>query len=372
MRILQISSARHFGGGERHVVDLSNGLAEAGHDVFVAAIPDSPILAELRPGIQQRFFELSPLNPLNFTKAVALRRFVRKHAIEIVHAHMARDYPLAALAVGGDRRPELIITRHVLFPMSKLHRVTRRRVARVIAVSQAVASAIHDQGIFRNGQVNVVRNGIDLAKFHLRSLKHSPDGMRVGILGELTANKGQLEFLRAAELVAAEIENVDFIIAGRDHSDGEYGRQVKKLIAESKSRDRIQLIESPIDVAQFLSDLDVLVSASRSEAFGLTIIEAMAASVPVVASATAGASEIITDNRTGLLVPINDVNAMAAAISLLLKNPEKRRQIGESARHAAIESFSLKRMVSDTVAVYRDVLDNRQSVSDSPARELVG
>src|SRR5690242_15061393 len=211
MRILQISSARHFGGGERHFVDLTNGLAESGHELFVAANPEAPILAELRQQVNQNFFELSPSNALNLAKAISLRRFAREQAIEIVHAHMARDYPLAALAVGWNGGASLVITRHVLFPMSKLHRITQRRVAKVIAVSEAVASVLRRQGIFRHDQINVVPNGIDLAKFRPRLVQHSSGGLRVGILGELTQNKGQIEFVRAAEIVAAEIDNVDFI-----------------------------------------------------------------------------------------------------------------------------------------------------------------
>jgi glycosyltransferase involved in cell wall biosynthesis len=358
MRILQISSARHFGGGERHFVDLTNGLAERGHEIFIAALRDSPLLAEGRPTVTQNFFELSPTNALNLAKAFALRRFVRERGVEIVHAHMARDYPLAALAVGRDSGARLVITRHVLFPMSNAHRITRRRVARVIAVSQAVASVIREQRVFRNDQINVVHNGIDLTKFRPRVAKHLAGRLRVGILGELTPNKGQIEFLRAAEIVAAEIDHVDFIIAGSDHSrDGDYGRQLKTLIEASKFRDRIQLIESRIDVADFLAELDVVVSASRSEAFGLAIVEAMAAGVPVVATATAGSCEIINDNETGHLVPIDDINKMAAAISRLVKNPAARQQISESARQIAIQSFSLERMVSDTEAVYQDALN---------------
>jgi glycosyltransferase involved in cell wall biosynthesis len=357
MRILQLSSAQHFGGGERHFVDLTNGLAERGHEILVAVVRDSPILAERSFGVTQNFFELSATNPVNLTKAFALRRFVREHGVEVVHAHMARDYPLAALAVGGDSGARLIITRHVLFPMSKLHRVTRRRVAKVIAVSQAVASVVREQGIFGNDQITVVHNGIDLAKFRARVINHPGGRLQVGMLGELTPNKGQMEFLRAAEVVAAEIDDVDFIIAGRDHSrDGDYGRQLKALIEASKFRDRFQLIESRIDVPHFLSALDMVVSASRSEAFGLAIVEAMAAGVPVVATATAGACEIISDNETGHVVPINDVDKMAAAILLLVKNPATRQQISESARRSVTQSFSLERMVSDTEAVYREVL----------------
>jgi len=358
MRILQISSARHFGGGERHFVDLTNGLSQRGHEIFVATPPQSPILLELPPKIRENPFKLSASNVANLGKALALRRFVREHDIQIVHAHMAKDYPLAALAAGGATNPRLVLTRHVLFPMSSLHHLTRRRVARVIAVSQSVATSIRTEGIFQDDQITVVPNGIDFARFRASSGLASSGRPRVAMLGELTPNKGQIEFVRAAQSVAAEIDNVEFVIAGRDNSDGEYARRVKELIDEVDLNDRVQIIESTIDVAEVLSTVQVLVSASRSEAFGLVIVEAMAAGVPVVATATDGAREIISNGETGILVTIDDVSELAAAICRLLKNPEEQRRIADNARQMVHERFSLDRMISQTEAVYRDVLQS--------------
>jgi len=357
MRILQISSARHFGGGERHFVDLTNGLSQRGHQIFVATPPRSPILPELPPNIRENSFKLSASNVANLGKALGLRRFVREHDIQIVHAHMAKDYPLAALAAGGATNPRLVLTRHVLFPMSNLHHLTRRRVARVIAVSQSVAASIRTQGIFQDDQIAVVPNGIDLARFQAFSRRDPARKLRVALLGELTPNKGQIEFVRAAQTVAAEIDNVEFVIAGCDNSDGgAYGRELKQLIGRAGLGDRIEVVESRIEVAEFLSRTDLLVSASRSEAFGLVIVEAMAAGVPVVATATDGAREIISNGETGILVAIDDVGELAAAIWRLLKNPEERRRIADNARQMVLERFSLDRMISQTEAVYRDVL----------------
>jgi glycosyltransferase involved in cell wall biosynthesis len=357
MRILQISSARHFGGGERHLVDLTNGLIKGGHDVFAAVVPESPILTEFRQMRAERLFALSASNPLNIAKAFALRLFVRARGIEIVHAHMARDYPVAALAVGRDGGSRLIITRHVLFPMNKLHRITRGRVARVIAVSQSVAATLRAQNIFRDDQISVVLNGIDLARLSSPIDRTLRSRFRVGILGELTSNKGQVEFVRAAEIVARQIDNVEFVIAGKDNSsDGEYGRLVKNTIAVSEFRDRIQLIESKLDVSQFLPTLDLLVSTSRSEAFGLSIVEGMALGVPVVTTATEGAREIITDRETGRLVAIGDVNEMAATVTDLLRNSDERQRLSDNGRQMANQRFTLERMISQTTEVYHEAL----------------
>ncbi|HEX6187318.1 MAG TPA: glycosyltransferase family 4 protein, partial [Pyrinomonadaceae bacterium] len=122
--------------------------------------------------------------------------------------------------------------------------------------------------------------------------------------------------------------------------------------------ERVRVIESKIDVAEFLSQLDVFVSASSSEAFGLAIAEAMAAGVPVVATATDGAREIITDSETGRLVPIGEVDELARRIGELLGDSAERKRLADNARKKAAEDFSLARMIAETEAVYSQVLDS--------------
>src|SRR2546423_1038298 len=165
MRILQLSSARHFGGGERHFVDLTNGLAERGHDLFLAILPDSPLAAQIKTLPRQNVFHLPFAGALNISSAWTLAKYARDHRIEIIHAHMARDYPLAAIAVGRSGDARLIVTRHVLFPLGQIHKLTRRRISRVIAVSEAVAASLREQNIFEDSTIQVVRNGIDLSRF---------------------------------------------------------------------------------------------------------------------------------------------------------------------------------------------------------------
>ena len=356
MRILQLSSARHFGGGERHFVDLTNGLLRNGHEVFVATTPDSPLLPELQDVPTSNILRLPFRKPFDVASAWKLRRFARDRDIEIIHAHMARDYPLASLAAGSVR-PRLVLTRHVLFPMGKLHKLTHRRVARVIAVSEAVATSLREQNIFDETQIAIVRHGIDLERFQSVIRRNESKTLRVGMLGELSGVKGQKEFVRAAAIMVGQRADVEFIIAGRDNSaEGEYRRELMQSIESAGLTDRIRVVESRIDVAEFLSKLDVFVSGSSSEAFGLAIAEAMAAGVPVVATATDGAREIITDSKTGRLVPIGDVEALAKQISELLGDTVERKRLAQNARTRAVEEFSLARMIVETEDVYRQVL----------------
>src|SRR5689334_751205 len=115
MRILQVCSVTTFGGGERHVADLSQALADLGHEVYAAAIPSSPLWSKLSFLNKGTMLPLSRHNYLG--NLISLASFIRAHNIEIVHAHAARDYHLAALAVRLASRGRLVLTRHTLFPM---------------------------------------------------------------------------------------------------------------------------------------------------------------------------------------------------------------------------------------------------------------
>jgi glycosyltransferase involved in cell wall biosynthesis len=355
MRILQICSARDIGGGERHLVDLGNALAQRGHEVFAALGPSSPLRTELSAVRTQNIVELAMRNSLNLATALKLSRYVREKEVEIVHTHVARDYPLAALAAGRSAR--LVLTRHVLFPLNRIHKLTLRRTARVIAVSEAVAAALRAQTIFDAEKITVIHNGIDIKRFtKAREAANQHDKLRVGMIGHLAPIKGQEDFIRAAAIVCAQRDDVQFIIAGEDKSRrGEHRRNIEKLIHDLDLDRRVRLTGWIDNVAELLPQLDLFVSPSRAEPFGLSIIEAMAAGVPVIATMSEGAREIIEANQTGQLVPIADSDAMAKTIIALLADRNERDRLVRNAQTIVRERFSLERMVDKTEQVYREV-----------------
>jgi len=370
MRILQICSARQLGGGEKHLIDLANALARRGHDVYAAVAPNSPLLHGLTALPQQNVWEIRLRNALDLPSALQLARFVRQHKIEIIHAHLARDYPLAAFAAMRNTCAQFIVTRHVLFQLNKLHKLMLARAARVIAVSAAVARSLCESHIVDEKKIVVILNGIDIDKFsgdEKRALKNdSLHGQRnaneaarlmVGTVGQLDSIKGHEDFVRAAALIAKHNLFVNFVIFGEDTSQGgEHRARLENLIVELKLEKRVRLAGWTNDVASMLRTFDVFVSASRNESFGLAIAEAMASGVAVVATMTEGAREIIEDNVTGKLVPVGDIEAMASAIDSLLADRHRRETFGTRACHAAREKFSLERMVAATEQIYREAL----------------
>ncbi|MCA1605038.1 MAG: glycosyltransferase, partial [Acidobacteria bacterium] len=284
MKILQICSARTIGGGEKHLVDLANGLHGRGHEVYVAIHPDSG----LRPGLQalpeRNLLPLRAQGPLNILNAINLARFIREHKVDVIHGHIAHDYLLAALATKLAGRGKLVITRHVLFQLNKSHARMLKGVARVIAVSQAVADSLH---VFDPARIAVIHNGIDLSRFTrdsaardwLQSFIKSEirTSFIVGMVGHLAPIKGQEEFIRAAAIVGSQRSDVAFVIAGEDKSrTGENRQRLERLIKNLGLEGRVHLLGWMDDVPRLLSALDLLISPSRSEPFGLSIVEGMA------------------------------------------------------------------------------------------------
>ena len=364
VNILQISSASSFGGGERYVADLTNALVARGHDVYVAVRPGSSLPRHLQLS-PEKILTLPLRNALDVQTARELEKFVRRKAIDVVHAHMARDSSLASYAARRNRQTKFIATRHVLFKLNRIHRHTLSRAACVIAVSQAVARELRAAQVVKNDQLVVIHNGVDVERIKrtcaalplrlfLRSIGVSAgtagNGPLVGSIGELRTLKRHDDFIRAAALVLKEFPETQFVLAGV----GEIREQLEKLAAELGLTDHFHFLGWRDDADKLLCAMDVFVSASETESFGLAIVEAMAAGTAVVATATEGAQEIIEDQKTGLLVPIGDVDRIAVAVIKLLSDSSTRLNFASRAREAASQRFGLTRMVDEIERIYFD------------------
>lgn len=366
MRILQISSATNFGGGEKHFVDLCRGLAEKGHDVFVCVRPNAVWLKQLSFLPPQNFFYLPLRNSLDVFSALKLAGIIRAEKIEIVHAHLARDYPAASFAIRFSKNAKLVLTRHIFFPLNSLLKRILPRTAIFIAPTETGRQKLLKQNLVLPEQIHRIYNGIDVAHFTAspnfnradlcKQLNLPNDKRFVGIAGEITAHKGQLDFVRAASLTAKKFPDVEFLIIGQDssvHQNHQF--ELEQLIAELKLEKKIHLLGFWEDVAPLYKLLEVFISASHVEPFGLVIAEASASGCPVVATATSGAREIIIDGETGKLVPIKNIAALAQAVDDFLSDEESRKAFAEKARLRIAGCFDLERMIVQTERLYENL-----------------
>jgi len=344
-----------MGGGEKHVVDLSNELAKRGHDVFVAVAPSSPLrqkLAEIPAANIQEF----PLrNALDIPSAIKIAKFVREKNVELINAHFAKDYPVAAFAARRAGVP-FVITRHVLFPMNKLHRFSLRDVRFVIAPSNAAAESLRDQGLFPDDKIVTIRYGLDVENFHMRDRK-SHDGFVIGSIGNLDPVKGFDILIRAAAIISKAKPDVSLKIVGEDRSrDRRNEIALRNLVDELDVGGIVEFGGWSNNIADVLSDFDIFVSASRSESFGFVISEAMLAGVPVVATETEGAKEIISSFSLGRLVPMNSPSAIADGVLRLIEDNRERSLLASSGREYVTDNFSLERMICETEELYRRLI----------------
>src|SRR3954452_14156764 len=154
---MYISSALTYGGGERHLVDLAREMMGRGHEVFIGLRPTNQWEERFDFVPPERFLHVSVRNSFGMLSANRIARFLTNNAIDLIHAHVARDY-LAAAVAARSAKTQLVITRHVMFPMKSFHRLALRNVDRVIAVSPGMLD--HLERIFPTKKIVVVPNGI--------------------------------------------------------------------------------------------------------------------------------------------------------------------------------------------------------------------
>ncbi len=365
MRILQVSSAKSIGGGERHLIDLINGLISDGHEVFLAAAPMSPLLERI-PNLEKgNILEIKINNSLDIFAARKLARFIKQYEIEIAHAHLAKDYLPMSLAVRIAPEAKFVLSRHVLFPMKSLHKYALANAARAIAVSAPVESNL--EKIFPKEKIALIPYGIKIENWSENDkeklgrefrFEHniSFDALLIGTIGELKLLKGQRDFVLAANILAEKFDDVYFVSSGKDNSlKKEFRRELKRLVKVFGLEDRFLFLDWVENTAPLLAALDVFVSASHTESFGLAILEAMASGTPVVATETGGAKQLIQNNETGKLVPIKEPVELAAAIAEILEDEKRSENFSTQAKQEAVWKFGMERMVKDMEKLYREI-----------------
>ena len=312
MRILHISSAVDFGGGEKHIVDLGRGLTDRGHEVYLALRPTNKWQSRVDYLTEERILHVSIRNSFGVFSAKRIGDFVKENQIDIIHAHVARDYIPASIASIASKRAKFILTRHVMFPLKPFNRFALKNLSRAVGVSPAVCQ--HLSTLFPKEKVVSIPNGIEMRsaddfertemRREFREFHSIPnDALLVGTVGQLIPLKGQRDLILAAAEVVKAMPHVRIVIVGVDNSAGRsYRRELKRLARVLELEDKILWLDWVENLQEFFAALDLYVSPSHSESFGIATLEAMAAGLPVVATRTDGSREtsVLTKKNSDL------------------------------------------------------------------------
>ena len=354
LRLLQVVHTQGYGGLERQVLSLSRGLRDAGHAVTLALQEDS----WLRQQAEAERLDWTPLRFRGLVDPIShlrLRRLVRERGIDVVHGHSRRSAFYSALARGrGQCRS--VATIHSLATWKGF-----QRNQRMIAVSDAVRDFLIRKGA-PAARIERIYNGVDAlpeARGGEREaararLDIAPDRLAVGMVGRMVPHKGHDLLVRALSLLGAVGEPMDLVLIG--DATGTWPDELRQLIHRLGLDARVRLPGYQGRVANLLRGLDVFVQPSRSEALSLSLLEAMAAGLPVIAARTGGMPEVIEDGVNGLLFASEDAHALAWQLKKLL-DPALRERLGQRARRTQRERFSARIMTDATVSLYRRLLE---------------
>jgi glycosyltransferase involved in cell wall biosynthesis len=300
---------------------------------------------------------------MDLTSTRGLARIIEANGIDVVHAHVARDYPVAALAAAPKRRAALVLTRHHYLPI-KGNALYRRILgkATIIAVSESVRRTVIESLGVPERQVVTIPNWIDVERAssprERAAARHAHGITRrvaLALVGQITPLKGHEELLAAVARVAAARTDVEFLIVGEDHEPGApFERRLRHRAHELGIEPFVRFVGYQSDLLGVLAAVDAVVVPSWNEAFSLVAVEAMAAGRPVIASNTGGLAEIVEHETTGLLVPPRDDAALAAAILRFAEDPVVVEHMGNRAR-AAARRYARGPGIDRVVEVYRGV-----------------
>ena len=364
MKILHIISSGGLYGAEAVILNLSQTLGEQDDASEIGIFDNQPNPNhDLRTAAITRSVPTHTITchgQLDLSVPSCIRDLAHSIGADVVHAHgyKADLYTWAALRTS---RIPLVSTCHTWYDNSTLlraygalDRYVLRRFAAVVAVSKEVQQRLLASGVSPE-RVTLIPNGIDTRPFATfpAAAKSTPDApLLVGLAGRLSQEKGVDLFVQAAARVLRDLPETRFQIIG----DGPDRPALERLITSLGLTDRVTLLGRRDNMPEIYSTLDILVSASRQEGLPITLLEAMATSLPILATSVGEVPSLIRDRQTGLLVPPNDIDALAAALHILLTDPALRQHLGENARDLVETSFSARQMTANYRHLYTSVL----------------
>ena len=366
LSILHVIESPSWTGAMAQTFALCEGLVRRGHRVTLATTPGSILEARAREaGLDVVTLNLtSELNPVTVARLAGL---VISRSVDVVHAHRAHAHSLALAAAALTGRP-LVVARRVSFRpkdnVGSRFKYRSRAVSRVVAVSEAVRDVLVGYGVpadrvavvYSGSDPSVYRAGLDGARVR-REFSIPDDAPLVGKVANFYRRwKGHDTFLAAAARVRAAAPGTRFLLAGHLTD----GPAMRAMVEAAGLAGSVALAGYRSDVPEVLAALSVSVNCPRAgEGLSGAVRESLAAGVPVVATDVGGNGELVEDGRTGLLVPPDDPDALAAAVLRLLADRPFAAGLAAAGARFVRERLTEDRMVGETERVYREVLLDR-------------
>lgn len=371
VRVVHLVLSLDFGGLEMVAVDLARATDRARFEPHVVCLRSKGALA---PRLEERGIAVHSLDCPTLPKVRTLARLVRilrQLRPQVLHTHNPSPHLFGVMARHLAGVPVLVHTKHGRNYPHKWRAVLVNRIAArltdcIAPVSEASSDIARTVEHVADNKLQVIRNGIDLAEFPEPSARAAPPGRRAIQVARLIKLKDQFTLLRATRLVVDKMPDFGLDIIG----DGPEREALLALRTELKLEDHVRFLGFRSDVRQLLPNAEFFILSSLSEGLAISILEAMAAGLPVVATDVGGNREVVGDGESGILVPSQQPEAMAAAMMKMHGDPERTRRMGLAARERVDREFNLRRVAERYEDLYVALLQARQgAASDAGVRE---
>ncbi|MFK5892534.1 MAG: glycosyltransferase family 4 protein [Pseudomonadota bacterium] len=355
------------GGQEKLIRDLAIHQKKAGHQVFIFCIDhkDGQFTQQLEDkGITVTAFHKK--NGFSLSLVLKIRKELKKNRIEFVHTHNHVPNFYASLASIFSVVKTVINTRHgLLLPnmstsrQEKIFKVASFFTDRIVFVSNEARKQFLEAKIVSQKNSIYLPNGVDLKSYLANDINSQQAASNKKIFQIITVArleevKDLPTLIRAAKLLKKSLAThkltiqIKFKVVG----DGSLKPLLTNLIHESGLNNTVELLGERNDIADILNTCDIFLLTSKSESMPLTLIEAMASGLPIVATNVGGIPDVVDDGVTGLLTPVGDGQKIAENLEHLIFDPNKRISMGKLGRERAISYFSLKTMSEKYMELY--------------------
>lgn len=367
--ILHLINYPGQGGSERYIFSLANKLHGKACRFFLAHGMEGPLVSQMQNLGVETF--LVPMKcPWDIKAARKLKQYCKEKNISIIHTHFLRENYVSILSKALGNPVRLVNTVHMMDEKTGITKAINGLAThfdnKIIVVSKAVKRIQENEGI-KAHKLELIYNGVEIhspeyisPSFRER-LGISPEVFLITSVARFTEEKGHLFLLESLKIFYDElrdnpvspIEKVRFVLAG----EGPLMESCKEKASELGIDELLIFTGYCSDVTGLLHESDLFISHSMSEALGISILEALACGLPVVATDSGGPSEIINEEtECGVLIDKQDAHGFARAILKMLSNREFYDSCSKRAKIVVEERFSLERMANETLRVYQEIL----------------
>ncbi len=361
MKVLHATKVQGIGGAEQHLLALLPALRERGVDARFLSLDAGGDAERFHRALDERavpWHRVPCGRDVSARLAASLISAVREERPDLVHTHMVHADVYGSIAA-HTLRTRFVSTRHnddryLLGPFRYVDRAFMSGAGAIIAISDAVRR-FHIRAGLPAEKMVTIHYGLDMLPSTPSELTPEEAGIPPGVplvlaIGRLIEQKDHATLLDAFALVRRNHADARLAILG-------WGR----LEAATKARARALgledavLLPGRVEPSAWLGRAEIFAHSSRWEGFGIVLLEAMLAGLPVVATRVSAIPEIVVDGTTGLLTPAGDAAAFATAVSELLSDPQRRQALGDAGQRRARDEFSVARMADRTIDVYERV-----------------